>query len=321
VHEISESLIGLAHVFVAADVQTTYALAGLLEERLSVYGGAVRLYWPDLGAGGAPRMHPLWMADRVREFDATDRHFAGHVFRILAPVAAMRTPVSEVEQRLRQAEDARLAGDLAQLQADAGNIPAEWQKYVEEVFDQNRNLRESNEELGREVEALRANWATLNQSAKPEPEEDGVLVPAQPISSMADAVLRAADDCVNLHFHEQAFSSADESPFMRPQEVYDALLRFDGILGEEATAGLGKSREARCKEEGLDYAADISGTSEGKHHAQYRIRLEGVEYVLRQHLRFGKGNPAECARVYFFRSEAGEWWVGHFGKHLRVTTS
>lgn len=67
---IAEALVGLAHVAVVETTALTYKLTDLVGRELSVFGGAVRLYWPGRrsssgpgrGSTGCKRRTPSWPA-------------------------------------------------------------------------------------------------------------------------------------------------------------------------------------------------------------------------------------------------------------------
>jgi hypothetical protein len=63
---LARRTIGLAHVAVVAGPQT-FALSDAFGKMLSVYYGAVRLYWPGFDAAADPYAHPLFLDRKVRE--------------------------------------------------------------------------------------------------------------------------------------------------------------------------------------------------------------------------------------------------------------
>lgn len=66
--KLSAELLGLAHLFVMDQQQTSFALSDQLgDRRLSCYWGALRVYMPDFSCADRPDQHPLLQHDRLTD--------------------------------------------------------------------------------------------------------------------------------------------------------------------------------------------------------------------------------------------------------------
>ncbi len=108
---VAQSLAGMAHVWVVpADL--TWALSHVLPERLGVFNGAVRIWWPGMESGSSPYDHHLFMRGRPRAEDALVAMIrAGATGRFEAPAGLV---LVRAEARRRE-EDAFLNDLIAGL--------------------------------------------------------------------------------------------------------------------------------------------------------------------------------------------------------------
>jgi hypothetical protein len=142
-----------------------------------------------------------------------------------------------------------------------------------------------------------------------------------PPRSMAEALERAKQSCPNLVFLPEAEASATDSPFWRPKDVLAATEALDDVARRWRAGELQSVHEA-LKEAPFAYASDISPTARGKYGGAYRVTYKGDKVRLGPHLKFGRGSPERCARVYWVADEESKTFVvGHFGRHLPDDTS
>lgn len=135
---------------------------------------------------------------------------------------------------------------------------------------------------------------------------------------VAAAVSAAKAEFGALDFLAEAESSAEESPFCRPDDVYNGLRHMDTIVRRWRADELPGGFEAAFGELIAGYTADISDTAKTKYAQDYRREVGGEAIMLGPHLKFGRGTPKYCARIYWWVDHAQRRFVvGHVGKHLR----
>ncbi len=131
---------------------------------------------------------------------------------------------------------------------------------------------------------------------------------------MAEDILKAYN--APVAFTYLAYESALDSPFVRPREVLDALVRL-GFLWHEV--GSGKRREERAREIlGCQLSLHESQTAMTKYKEERRvITPSGNDVYLEKHLKLGGGpqNDQTTLSIYFGDNDAGELIIGIVGRH------
>jgi hypothetical protein len=154
--------------------------------------------------------------------------------------------------------------------------------------------------------------------------EDEQLLHARDPTSVREAVKFAAEDSPYLLFLETSFSSADESPFQRPLEIYEALLVMNKVACAWAkNEGGGDLRLMLC-DEGLGKRVSnfISQTTRGRWGSDYTFIYKGEPRMFEWHVTLGAGNANNCASIHFLPDQsAGKLVVAHVGRHLPNTRS
>ena len=145
--------------------------------------------------------------------------------------------------------------------------------------------------------------------------------------SVLEAVEQAAERVEHLVLLPDAFESAEDSPFRRPQLVLDALVKLDELSRLYAEpGGIGESIGSVARRLGLDWVPDTTdwGGTRGRH---YEVNWNGRKFRLGPHVRLGTGAGAgSTARIYGFffdgDDEQGRGFVvGHVGRHLPDSTT
>ncbi len=225
------------------------------------------------------------------------------------------------EAKRARAEAAAAAGQAA----PAGEAPAagETDSLTERIIELEARaeaLAEENESLRRALGQVRA---AMGDEAVDEEAEDAGDGPG----SVADAVRMAADRVERLVLLPDAFDSAEDSPFRRPQMVLDALLKLDELAELYARPeGIGESIGSVARQLGLDWipATTDWGGTRGRH---YEVSWKGRKFRLGPHVRLGTGSGAgSTARIYGFFFDGDEqdgrtFVVGHVGRHLPDSTT
>jgi hypothetical protein len=183
------------------------------------------------------------------------------------------------------------------------------------------SLEEENERLRRALGQVRAAMGADGD------DDAGAAVDVDAPATVLDAVRIAAERVQHLVLLPDAFESAEDSPFRRPQLVLEALLKLDELAGLYAQpGGIGESIGTVARRLGLDWIPDTTewGGTRGRH---YDVTWNGQKFRLGPHIRLGTGAGAgSTARIYgFFYDGDGEqprtFVVGHVGRHLPDSTT
>lgn len=318
---LAARLAGVAHVVLLRDKAATMTLSDAIDNRRSVYDGAVRIWWPGFTVDADPYAHPLIL--RASVTPTTGDEIADGI----APLGAAHDPLAPVERQLAEAEgrarktERRSARERARL---AGGVRDEAVDQALGVVDE---LEAENTRLHSELAAALQRIDELNEeleAALEEPEQPPTPSDAQANrpTSVADAVRRATERCRHLVFLDEAFESAKQSPYLNPAKALWALEQLDAIAGRYKADDLPAGLIGAFDELGLPYRPDVSRTALGKYPREYRRNYRGREITLGPHLAFGAQTPRTCLRIYFWIDEDERTFiVGHVGLHLKDTTN
>jgi hypothetical protein len=220
-----------------------------------------------------------------------------------------------------------------------GEASDEWLAAHEALLDELEAVRAHREELLVQVEELREAAAqdaksiarlsaTLGEAAAG-PEANGAAAePEVPPASVAEAVQRAAERATHLVFTDAAHEAAADSPYRRPADVYDTLMRLDELAGLYADPeGFGRSLGQAAEELGLTWRQNVSELARSRKPHAYTITHDGERLELGPHVAIGSGSGAGfIARIYLHVADgsgdvARGLYVGHVGRHLPDTTT
>jgi len=349
---MADRLGGLAHVVDLDDADSTRALGAALGVELTVFDGAVRLYWPGFTLRDRRSAHPLYLR---RDIERIGRQAVeSQVFRRVAAASVLVAGVPLLDQLLREEEaaaerahtDARLAElrrQLDQQQHGPGNgqtlVDPEWFDHLEEALAAADTMRRERDEALFDVELLREevdqledaldverqNWQLLQQTAEEGtgeavgsdvPEEDEA---EQQPATVAEAVRIAAAGCTNLVFLDEAHRTAEDSYFPRPQKVLADLRALDRVVARWRDGEESLTLRQLCAEEGLsNLRPGVSSTALNRYEADYARTYKGEKVYLRSHLASGVGAPSEILRIYWYEDTDDRTLViGHVGRKLR----
>jgi hypothetical protein len=262
---------------------------------------------------------------------------------LLARAERLDAQLQRAEARADAAE-AHLAERRQQAEEAAGprgDASDEWLAAHEALLDELQAVRAHREELLRQVEELREAAAqdaktiaglsaALGEAAGgPEANGDGAIAAdvAAP-ASVEEAVRRAADQARHLKFTEAAYETAADSPYRRPADVLDALLRLDELAGLYADPeGFGRSLGQAAEDLGLTWRQNVSELARSRKPHAYSITHDGERMELGPHVAIGSGSGAGfIARIYLHVADgSGDvprgLYVGHVGRHLPDTTT
>jgi hypothetical protein len=342
--ELARELAGLAHVY--------YTLHGLpaarLGRRLGALGcphGALRVWWPGLRADSDPRRHTLLTRERLRAWRGPRTPVDMVFSRLSAAAAALAAPADQTQIR-REARRARL---------QAADVPSEWLSEYEQTLDvlddtriQLQSARDERDaafearddaqlrvmELEEELVEVRRGFGQFQEAlaadAQDAAEETTVEDETAP-ATVLEAVQRAERTCQHLAFAPRAFESAESSPYRKPDDILDALLKLDRVAALWAREeGIGTTLAAKASELGLDWKGGVAMSTRpgGSRADQYEVRWQERTWTLGPHVRLGGGPGAgNTARIYLFLYEEPDAFadrrfvIGHVGRKLADSTT
>jgi hypothetical protein len=262
----------------------------------------------------------------------------------------LRARAERLDAQLQRAEaradaaEAHLAERRQQAEEAAGprgEASDEWLTAHEALLDELQAVRAHREELLRQVEELReaaaqdaktiAGLSVALGEASAGPEANGASAPAEALgapATVAEAVQRASEQAQHLVFTGAAHETAADSPYRRPADVLDALLRLDELAGLYADPeGFGRSLGQAAEDLGLTWRQNVSELARSRKPHAYTITHDGERLELGPHVALGSGSGAGfIARIYLHVADgSGETprglYVGHVGRHLPDTTT
>ncbi|HMI72426.1 MAG TPA: hypothetical protein VK510_20675 [Solirubrobacteraceae bacterium] len=221
-----------------------------------------------------------------------------------------------------------------------GEASDEWLAAHEALLDELQAVRAHREELLRQVEELREaaaqdaktiaglSAALGEASAGPEANGASAAEAVEAPASVAEAVQRAAAQAQHLVFTDAAHETAADSPYRRPADVLDALLRLDELAGLYADPeGFGRSLGQAAEDLGLTWRQNVSELARSRKPHAYTVTHDGERLELGPHVALGSGSGAGfIARIYLHVADgSGDTprglYVGHVGRHLPDTTT
>lgn len=242
---------------------------------------------------------------------------------------------AQIDSLAGETEDRKAVGELA------ARVRRAWEKresykqgdaYLDVLHDENDDLRARVRESGTLVSQLHQQIA----------ERDARLTeldrrPETPVSpppaTLFEALRRAERDYPEaITVHPRALKSAKDSPFQDVEKANTALQLLARYARErlEATCTPGCRplgakewfRQHRDEAPWLGYAPHESKTSMSMWAVERTVDHAGETLLIEQHLRIGKGSPADLLRVHFAIHQAsGQVVIGHCGRHLTNTKS
>jgi hypothetical protein len=308
-YQLARDLAGNAHVIVL-DPAVSWRLTETIGRPLSTYGGAVRIWWPQMSLDDDPYRHTLIMPDRILASPRrAHRHVTHRVWR--AAVDAIGIPPLETRllaRRNRQRVEERMA-DLSR-RATAGDDIVE--DFLEQL-DENQRLEDQLNEVLIENEELRE-ALTAAETAVDETTDDDALE----VETVEDAVRLAATETENVVYLQSAFESARESQYASPSQALRDLRAINRVAARWRAGDLPGGFEAAFAEEPVRYQPGVSQTARTTYRSDYEIGYGGNRVLMGPHLRRGVGAPSAILRIYWYVDEASrQLVVGHVGRKLR----
>jgi hypothetical protein len=274
-------------------------------------------------------------AKRRREAaDAQRADLGARVERLTAQLERAETRAGTAETHL--AERSRQAAEAAGPRTEASD---EWLAAHEALQDELESVRAHREDLLAQVEELReiadqdakaiARLSTALGELSGAPEHDGAPpAPLEPPVTVAEAVRRASDEARHLVFTDAAHDSARDSPYRRPGDVLETLVKLDELATLYADPdGFGRSLGQAAEQLGLTWRQGVSELARSRNPHAYTVSHDGRRLDLGPHVALGSGSGAGfIARIYLHVADgSGDvprgLYVGHVGRHLPDTTT
>lgn len=238
---------------------------------------------------------------------------------------AAESRAADAEERLQERREAVPTPETPDAAATALRDELESVRaHRDELLLQVQELRDAAETDERTIGRLSALLAETGGSA-----EDAAAGAAaeRPPQTVLDAVRRAADHAEHLVFTADAFDSAGDSPYRRPEEVLDALEKLEELATKFDAGAMGASLSQAATELGLTYKQGVSEFARSRNPHAYAITHDGHRLELGPHVALGSGSGAGfIARIYLHVADgSGDvprgLYVGHVGRHLPDTTT
>ena len=317
----------LAHVVVLPQ-KLSFAWTDMVSKRWSVFGGAVRTYWPllDFDTDSEFR-HPLVLPARIREWryeEIVEGGFNGHVGapalqRFLVDKAKKHSAMKFIQHPIyvtdARAIEARLKKEKAERDTEEY-----YNQYLGEIEAANDKCNELQNELNaKEAESLAImeerdgykdeNWRLRERNHKLKEEithrKAGEPIEAESIPddypSLCDYVDEELVD--GLILHPKAKRGLKNSRYEDSTLVYNALLLLATKYREMRTGDDDAKRafENECQSLGLQLGRAVSKTRAGQEGEEYWRNWHGRRFLLQDHLKKGDSrDERRCLRIYFF---------------------
>lgn len=147
----------------------------------------------------------------------------------------------------------------------------------------------------------------------------GETSPAERFESVLDAFLAASREFggESVVFTERAQESAEDSAFMRPDEVHEFFSAMHEIASGLASGVLAGTPLPLLFQQHGFRSKHSSDSSMRRFHRFYHMNFEDSEVDLSLHVTLGSRNQNTCLSIHWWHdSERKRFVIGHCGKHL-----
>lgn len=303
---LARELAGMAHVRVLSGGQASWALTEAVGQPLSLWDGAVRIYFPGFSLTDEPRRHRVWFPDRV------DETLVRQLRSWLGTLSSAQTGPHPVYERLRQDRLERLqqgtgsdSETIDMLWEEVGNLEIILKQKdddLEDLASRQASLQSDYEAKLAECDGLRRNfndiatqYSLAQRTTSQADTSDGAVL------SVGDAIDDVQQLMMSRYYRERVAITEKAlaegrafSNYNHPEELLRAVhavleagaLAFDGRLGEPPMTFFNR--------QGFGY-----GTLPQPH-------LKVDEHT----------SPDQCLRIYWeVDSQTGRWTITSIGLH------
>lgn len=317
--ELARQVAGLAHVEVLSTHLAAMALVDILGRELSVWGGAVRLYWPGFSTDDNPRRHRLWVRARLLR----ERDFVGTSLRFLGSLGSVTVPEHPIvaAARLQRRNRAVQTGGLPDWVVEyIDSLESDAKDAKDQSAELRRDLEESQAaraDLESQLEDTRRAFKTFNEHQNLEAVEEQLDLDELDVASAYKLAHTEAPDYV-VYLPEVEESIQEFSSYQSPRRLYEALTAVADAASAWRNGGLGSGFGDFFSSRGYEYSSNNPAANARKTKRHYQRRVDGVVVTMEPHLKVDQStSPDQCLRVYWYRDESSQkLFVGHVGRHL-----
>lgn len=142
---------------------------------------------------------------------------------------------------------------------------------------------------------------------------------AEALAAAEREFLSDSRSCVRVT--DQARASAEDSPFLRPDQVFAFLEALDKVARGWASNLLGRPFNDAMKDYGFG-DEPISSTAMTRYKRHYQVPWNGRKHLMGSHWTLGARDANTCLSIHWYRDEDRRLIViGHCGAHLPNTLS
>ena len=321
--KISLELAGVAIIVAVTDSELTWDIAAEFGRRLSCFDGAARIYWPGFSKDADPKDHRLFLGAMIS--DLGPEHVARAIEHDIFAVAAFRfTPDLRISKLILESETSERQKNLDAHKRDGDEYWEDYQRVVDELKEASQKI--SN--LEGEISSLKANQKIYFEPASRTTSDvaDPSETVTESFSSVSEALIASTKKFTNLEVLDSALSAAKNSPFRRPQDIFQALSDLASAAedwkGLRVRDGQGGDifEHIRVHGGGRRVRSRISDTTRGLNGTKYTFNYRGERRLFEPHITLGSGDANSCASIHFiFDNERAVFVVAHVGRHLPNT--
>jgi hypothetical protein len=302
--KLHRELAGLAHVRVLSSSASSWALTEELGADRSVWGGALRVYFPGFERTGNPRLHRITFADRVN--DSTIGRTQSWLGTLAAAATREHPAVTKRrEHRRALAKAAAESDDLEQLREYIALLEEDNDEARQSADEYKERTAELSSELASkesEIEQTRENFLELQRSLATTRPGDGEAKGNSGKPTTVAAAMDALEQLALTDYYGARITVTDSalrsgrrfSQYSRPEEMLracQAVLEAGALYHDSR---LGMSPAEFFSQRGYGYGATPS-----------------------PHLKVDENtSPDQCLRIYWVEDSTDRTWsVTSIGEH------
>lgn len=319
-NKLANAVFGTAHIRLLSR-PASFALTNRIGKRLSVFNGAVRIWWPGLQPDrDDPYDHPLWLADRIRDDGAliAQREIVDRLLRASAgrrdadeaiPSFAEARRIASTLAREKATESGRSTDELltlyeaenVRLLQELNDAKAEHVELLSLADGESTAVTAERDEARAEIHALRARLNEMMNALQIREQQPAVPIPDS-FDDLSDWAERYLGNGVELL--QRAVNAAKKSVFDDPPLAYRALLLMRNTyvpMRRDGSAVRKASWEDGLRQLGLECTPTHSGPRAGEFPNEYFVTYGGRRMEIDMHLKGSNSrDPRYGFRLYFF---------------------
>jgi hypothetical protein len=298
---LARELAGIGHVRVLAASHAAWGLTNQIGQQLSVWNGAVRIYFPGFALGDPYRRHRVWIPDHV------DNGLISRLRSWLGALSSGSTPEHPIHERLRLDRRERLSAaadtdELGLLYEYIDDLEAQTRQHEQDQAEQQARIAELEyraENLLGELDSVKQNFADMaeavgRRSNRPAT-SDGFLT----IATAMDAV----EELSRTRYYRDRVTLSDDA--------IDAGRRFRQYTSPDE---LLRAIQAVMEAGALVHDGKLAVTP------MEFFNYRGFGYAAQPtpHLKVDEStSPDQCLRIYWTVDDnSRRWTITHIGEHL-----